>query len=183
MRFWTIFRFEFAYQVSRVWTWLIFAVLIVVNFLMTRDNSLSEALYEDFFVNSPFAIAKTMVFGSLIWLVMAAAIAGDAAARDVATGMHPLTYTVPLSKAHYLGGRFLAAFLLNAFVLLGVQAGSLLAAYAPGIAPEIIGPFRPAAYLAAYAFIALPNAFIASTIQRSFISAILPSCSVMPPIS
>ena len=30
-----------------------------------------------------------------------------------------------------------------------IIAGSLLAAYAPGIDPQIIGPFRPAAYLAA----------------------------------
>lgn len=71
---------------------------------MTRDGSLSDVLYAEFFLNSPFSVAKTTVFGSLIWLVMAAAIAGDAGARDVATGMHPLTYTTPVSKADYLGG-------------------------------------------------------------------------------
>ena len=52
-------------------------------------------------------------------------------------------------------------------ILLGVQIGSLLAAYAPGANPEIIGPFRPAAYIGAYAFIALTNAFIAATVQFS----------------
>lgn len=95
MKFWEIFRFEFAYQIRRGWPWLFFAVLLVLSFLMTRDGSLSKVLYADFFLNSPFAVAKTTVFGSLIWLVMAAAVAGDAAARDVATGMHPLTYTLP----------------------------------------------------------------------------------------
>ena len=34
------------------------------------------------------------------------------AARDVQTRMHPLTYTAPVSKADYLGGRFLAGFIL-----------------------------------------------------------------------
>ncbi|HEX7181129.1 MAG TPA: hypothetical protein VF756_04750 [Thermoanaerobaculia bacterium] len=162
-----IFRFELAYQVRRAWTWLFFAVLLVINFLMTRDNSLAEALYEDFFLNSPFAIAKTTVFGSLIWLLVAAVVAGEAAARDVATGMHPLTYTAPVSKADYLGGRFLAALVLNALILLAVPAGILLAVYSPGVDAELMGPFRPAAYLTTYAFIALPNAFVATAIQFS----------------
>ena len=134
---------------------------------MTRDGTLAEALYEDFFINSPFAVAKTTVFGSLIWLLVAAAVAGEAAGRDVATGMHPLIYTAPIRKADYLGGRFLAALVVNALILLAVQAGILLAVYSPGVDAELIGPFRPAAYLTAYGFIALPTAFVATAIQFS----------------
>ncbi|MDO1449307.1 ABC transporter permease [Rhodocytophaga aerolata] len=165
MKFLEIFRFEFIYQVRRPFTWLFVIVLLVLSFLMARDGSLSEVLYADFFLNSPFAIAKTTVFGSLIWLVMAGAIAGDAAARDRGTGMHPLTYTAPISKATYLGGRFLAALTMNALILLAVQAGILLGVYLPGVDKELIGPFRPAAFLTAYAYIALPNAFVATAIQ------------------
>jgi ABC-type transport system involved in multi-copper enzyme maturation permease subunit len=168
MKLWEIFRFELAYQVRRTWPWLIFAVLVVVAFLMTRDGSLAEALYEDFFLNSPFAVAKTTVMGSLIWLLVAAVVAGEAAARDVATGMHPLTYTVPVSKTEYLGGRFLAALVLNALILLAVQAGILLAVYSPGVDAEIIGPFRAAAYLNAYGFLALPFTFVPTAIQFSW---------------
>ncbi len=82
--------------------------------------------------------------------------------------MHPLTYTAPVSKAEYLGGRFLAAFVLNALILLAVPAGVLLAVYAPGVEAEVVGPFRPAAYLTAYGFIALPNAFVGTAIQFSW---------------
>lgn len=165
MKLWAICRFELAYQVRRVWPWLICAVLLVFAFLMTRDGSLAEALLDDFFVNSPFAIAKTTVMGSLLWLLVAATIAGDVAARDVAMGMYPLIYTAPINKAAYLGGRFLAAFVLNALILLAVQAGILLAIYAPGVDGALIGPFRPAAYLTAYGFLALPNAFVATALQ------------------
>ena len=83
-------------------------------FLLTRGNFLADALRDDFFLNSPFVVAVVTVFGSLIWLLVAAAVAGETAARDVQTRMHPLTYTSPIRKAEYLGGRFLAAFLLNA---------------------------------------------------------------------
>ncbi|MDQ4080687.1 MAG: hypothetical protein M3125_07995, partial [Gemmatimonadota bacterium] len=124
-------------------------------------------LTQDFILNSPFLIATVTVFSCQIWLLIAPAVAGEAAARDVHTGMHLLTYTSPISKAEYLGGRFLAAFVHHALILLAVHVGSLLAIYAPGANAEIIGPFRPAAYLSAYVFIGLTNAFIATTIQFS----------------
>ena len=165
LKFLEILRFEVTYQVRRAWPWLIFVALAVFSFLFVRVNFVADALYADFFVNSPFLIAGATVFGGLIWLLVAAAVAGEAAARDVATGMDPLTYTAPISKADYLGGRFLAALVLNALILLAVQAGILLAVYLPGVDARLIGPFRPAAYLTAYAFIALPNAFVATAIQ------------------
>ncbi len=165
MKFWEIFRFEFAYQLRRPWTWLFVFVLIVVDFLMTRDRAVTDALFEELLVNSPFLIANTTVFGSLMWLMMAAIIAGDAVARDVATRMHPLLYTVSISKTEYLGGRFLAALVLNALILLGVQVGILLGVYLPGVDPALIGPFRPAAYWTAFTYISLPNAFVATVMQ------------------
>jgi ABC-2 type transport system permease protein len=167
MKVLAICRFELGYQVRRGWTWLIFAALVVFAFLFTRDGSLSAVLRDDFFLNSPFLIAGATVFGCVLWLLMAAAVAGDAAARDVATGMHPLSYTVPVSKSEYLGGRFLAAFVLNALILLAVPAGNLMGSYLPGVHPDAVGPFRLAAYATAYAFIALPNVFVATAIQFS----------------
>ena len=167
MKFWGIFRFEFLYQIRRPWPWLSFVTVALFAFFNTRIGILPVTLPEDFILNSPFIIAAVSVISCLIWLLVASVMAGDAAARDVQTGMHPLTYTMPVSKREYLGGRFLAVLVLNALVLLGVQLGSLLAVYAPGIDPAIVGPFRPAAYLAAYAFIALPNALLATAVQFS----------------
>lgn len=162
-----IFRFELAYQVRRPWPWLTMVVLAVFAFVTTRVAIVPVTLPQDFILNSPFIIAAVSVFSCQIWLLLAPVVAGEAAARDVHAGMYPLTYTSPVSKAESLGGRFLAAFVLHALILLAVQVGSLLAAYAPGVSPEIIGPLRPAAYLAAYVFIGLTNAFIATAFQFS----------------
>ncbi len=167
MKFWTIFRFEFAYQVRRPWPWLSLVVLLVFSLLSTRVAIVPVTLPLDFILNSPFIIASVTVFSSQIWLLLAPSIAGEAAARDVHSGMYPLLFTTPVSKAEYLGGRFLTAFVLHALILLGVQIGSLLAVYGPGANPDIVGPFRPAAYLAAYGFIALTNVFIATSVQFS----------------
>ncbi|HEX7120488.1 MAG TPA: ABC transporter permease subunit [Longimicrobiales bacterium] len=162
-----IFRFEFLYQLRRVSTWLDFAVMVVVPVFAIRGTYIDSARIDGHFLNAPFVIASVTAVASLIWLLVGAGVAGGAAARDVRTGMHPLTYTAPIRKTDYLGGRFLAALALNASILLAVPAGILLAVATSGVEPEFLGPFRPAAYLTAYAVVALPNAFIATAIQFS----------------
>jgi len=168
MKFREIFRFEFGYQVRRLPTWLYFIVITAIAFLQIRGNYLADALYDDFFINSPFIIAMVTVFGSIVWLLIAASVAGEAAARDVQTGMYSLTYTSPVKKLDYLGGRLLAALLVNALVLFGVPLGIILAVYLPGVETEVIGPFRPVAYITAYGFIALPGALVTTALQFSF---------------
>ena len=54
-----IFRFEFAYQSRRVSTWLYFAVLLVLTFLMaTRSIRRRTRASGGYFLNAPFVIAQ-----------------------------------------------------------------------------------------------------------------------------
>ncbi|MER2999257.1 ABC transporter permease/M1 family aminopeptidase [Pontibacter populi] len=164
MKLQKIISYEFAYQLRTVSAWLYFVILFVFASLMPRLGTPTDGVY----ANAPSGIVFVTILGCMLWLLMTASIAGYAAARDVQTRMYPLIYTLPISKASYLGGRFIAAFALNAFILLALPVGMLLSFSLPGINPELMGPFRPGAYLTAYAFIALPNAFIATAIQFSF---------------
>jgi ABC-2 type transport system permease protein len=164
MKFREIFRFEFAYQLHRVSTWLCFAVLLSFAFLIMVGSRPTDGAE---FLNAPFAIAFFTVLAGAIWLMIAATVAGEAAARDVQTRMYPLVYSAPVSKAEYLGGRFLAAFVVNALVLLAVPAGILLGISSPWVEAGLLGPFRPVSYLTAYGVIALPFAFVATAIQFS----------------
>ncbi len=150
MKFREIVRFEFLYQGRRLRTWLYFAILFAAAFQLQGTASTGEV-----HVNSPFEIAQVTILTSLLWIVMAPAVAGSAAARDAQTRMQPLIYTAPISKADYLGGRFLAAFLLNALMLLTVQLGMLAALR------------QPAPYLSSYCVLALPTAFIFTAVQFS----------------
>jgi ABC-type transport system involved in multi-copper enzyme maturation permease subunit len=133
---------------------------------LTADGApVDDATYASTFINSSFTVAMNTVIGCLVWLLVAAPVAGEAAARDASTRMHPLTYTTPVRKRDHLGGRFLAAFLLNATILLGVTVGILLAAYRPGVPDQYVGPLRVAAFLYPYLFIALPNVFLTTSVQ------------------
>jgi len=164
VKFREIFRFEFVYQARRVRTWLYFAVLFAVAYLLMRTAGAGDG-----FVNSPYAVAQQTVLTGLLWILMAPAVAGSAAARDVQTRMHSLIYAAPISKADYLGGRFLAAFALNALILLAVPLGILAALFVPGgVGPEFLAPLRPAVYLSSYGVLALPTAFTFTAVQFSF---------------
>jgi ABC-2 type transport system permease protein len=166
VKFREIFRFELVYQARLIRTWLYFAVLFVVAYLLTR-SAIESARAGGDLANSPFVIAIRTVVCNMLWVLMAPAVAGTAAARDVQTRMHPFIYTTPISKTDYLGGRFLAALVLDALILIAVPAGTMVALLLPGVEPEILGPFRPAAYISAYVVIALPAAFVADAIRFS----------------
>jgi len=165
MKTWQTFRFELAYQVRRPWPWLGFAALFTFTFFFSRDGVVPVTLTTDFSINAPFVVTAATVITSLLWLLVAAPIAGEAAARDVQTRMDQLLFTSPVSKAEHLTGRWLAALLLNALVLLGTQLGSMAAVLIPGVAPEIVAPLRPSTYAAAFIYVALPNAIVGTTMQ------------------
>lgn len=163
-----VFAFELRAQLQAPVTWAVFAVMTVLALLVTRDGGLAEALYDEFYVNSPFSVAKATVVGTIFWLLAAPLVAGEAGARDAATGMHPLVYSQPLGKLGYVGGRFAAALAVNLILLLGTQLGIFAAIYLPGIDPSAYGPFRLAAFATAYAYLSLPTAFAVTAMQFAF---------------
>jgi ABC-type transport system involved in multi-copper enzyme maturation permease subunit len=156
-----ILRFELDYQVRRPVNWIYFCGLFTFGFLIIRAGSPEEGT----FVNSPSLVAFFSVMGGVVWQFVAASVAGDAAARDLETGMHPLVYTAPISKTEYLGGRFLAALTLNVAILLALHAGILLSVAWPFPPPDLVGPWRPASHLTAFFMITLPHGLIVTTFQ------------------
>lgn len=170
MRLWEIFRFEVGYQLRRVWTGIYFVALFALCLKIATDAYTENARDDGYAFNGPFVIASIALLGSMMALLVIASFAGDAGARDAQTRMYPLVYTLPVSKTAYLGGRFLAAFALSALILAAVPLATLLSMFKPGLAPDLLGPFQPGAYLGAYLVIALCNAFVAAAIFFSLVA-------------
>jgi ABC-type transport system involved in multi-copper enzyme maturation permease subunit len=162
-----ICRFELACQSRRIAPWLYVVVLLAVTLVATGDPAQEYARMDGSFSNGPFIIAVMTVFGSTMGLLIVAAVAGDAAAHDVQSRMDPLLYTTPVDKTAYLAGRFLAALALCACLLSAVPIGLLVAAFVGSRELDLVGPFQPSAYLGAYVFLLLPNAFVATAIAFS----------------
>ena len=86
MKLGKIFRFEFAYQARRVSTWLYFAAVFFVAWSIIQGNYVDDARNGWMLLNAPLVIASTTVVAGMLWLFVAASIAGDAAARDIEFG-------------------------------------------------------------------------------------------------
>ncbi|MFD2516016.1 ABC transporter permease subunit [Pontibacter locisalis] len=164
MKFWKIFQFEFNYQLRSFSTWIFLKIVFLFPLFFSAIGNPSDSAV---FLNSPFFLVFVTVFTSVIWLLTSGAIAGHAAARDVQTRMHSLTYTVPVSKTDYLGGRFLAAFLLHALILLTIPIAFFLSFYILPKDPAQVGPFRLAAFVTTYCYLSLPLAFVVTACQFS----------------
>ena len=109
-----ILRFEIRYLLGHFSTWLLFALFLIFGFMILRMVTLTDGTY----LNAPGTVAFFTIMGSAIWVVIGGGIAGEAATRDFQTRMHPLSFTTPVSKLTFLGGRFLAALMLNTIILL-----------------------------------------------------------------
>ncbi|MTI89155.1 MAG: ABC transporter permease [Balneolaceae bacterium] len=168
MKLLNVFSFELFYQARRFHTWLAFLFLVFFAFIQTMETYVSGAQGADHYLNAPFIISQGIASGLLVWLVTTAFITGNIATRDSETGMYPLAYTSGLRKPIYVGGRFLASYCLNAFILLALPFGVLLATQITNLPPEVMGPFLPSAYASAFFLTVLPTCFIVTSIQFSF---------------
>ena len=160
MKWREIVRFEVVYQLRRWSTWIFFGVYLLLLFGQT-NGQLIEAHARGIPFHAPLFIAQSSVFMTMLALLVMAAVAGDAATRDIETGVEPLMHAAPIGRAAYVGGRFLGAFLVCALVLLAVPLALILGPIVGGLGPDLVGPFRPAAFLQDWFLIILPNAFVA----------------------
>ncbi|MBC5991464.1 ABC transporter permease/M1 family aminopeptidase [Pontibacter cellulosilyticus] len=174
MKFWKIFSFEFSYQLRTVSTWIFLGIAFLFPLFFSAIGQSSD---EAVFLNAPSFLIFITVFASVIWLITSGAIAGHAGTRDIQTKMHPLTFTLPVSKAKYLGGRFLAAFLLNALIHLSIPIAFFLSFHIRTVDPGQLGPFRPEAFLTTYFYLSLPLAFVATACQ--FAGAVLERSAIV----
>jgi ABC-2 type transport system permease protein len=149
-----IFQYELGYRLRSPSTWAYAAFLFLImiwGLAATAEGS--DAVK----VNAPQQVAQGIVlFGGLFGLLVSAALFGDAAIRDVASGMDPLLYTTRLRKAEYLGGRFLAALAINALLVWALPLGFWVATWTVAEA-DAVGPNRLAAYLQPVLLFLLPN--------------------------
>lgn len=159
--------FELRYQACRVATWCYAGVLFAVTFVLAAELAPDYARMDRSLANGPFILAVMTLYCSTLGLLIGAAVAGEAGARDAATRIEPLVHTTPVNKAAYVGGRFLAAFGLYGAISCAVPLALLLVAALSGGQSDLVGPFRPAAYLGPFLVILLPNAFVATVVMFS----------------
>ncbi|HEX6575956.1 MAG TPA: M1 family aminopeptidase [Gemmatimonadaceae bacterium] len=157
-----VLKFELGLQTRRLWTWIYVVAALLMSLIMTHAR-VDEAQSSGMHVNAPYVILMLTLMGTVLALLASAGFAGDAGARDPETRIAPLIYTSPVAEPSYVYGRFIAAFLLNLLVLAAFQLAMFGAIFIYGIQPEFLGPINISTYLSAFALIAVPNAFLATS--------------------
>src|SRR4051794_9570725 len=162
MRFSEIFRYELGYRLRSASTWLYGGFLFLLAFYIVHvDNTGSHTITG----NAPFRVAEiTALFCGLFGMLVTAALFSDAALRDRRARMDPLLFTTRLRPAEYLGGRFLAALLVNALLLLATPLGLWVASLMPYLEREGFGPNHVSSYLQPVLLFSLPNLVLVGAI-------------------
>src|ERR1043166_4213530 len=112
-----VFRFELAYPPPRPPPLFYFLILVAICPPLLRMMANGSHL-QGTDLNGPFPVMVTVVCGSMMALLIVAAVAGDAATRDADTRIDSLFQTSPIGKRASVTGRFLGAFSLSALLLL-----------------------------------------------------------------
>jgi len=163
--FWSITRHEIAYRLRTLSTHVYFLLFLGLSSLIVNASagafgesvSFSGPGGESIHANAPTTILALIVLFTLFGTIITAAIFGQAIYRDYESGIHPLTFTMPVSKWRFLGGRFAGAFVVNLYIFTGVGLGLAAGEITPWLDADQFGAFRPLAYLQPYAVFVLPN--------------------------
>ena len=155
-----ILRFELLRQIKRPMLWLFVVVFLTLAASITKRPGLRA---EEVLFDAPIELAGFGIILGMMSLLVAAVLSGDAGARDVQARMDPLVYALPLGRADYILGRFLAAYAIHAALMVFAIAG--LAGMTLQWPEGTTGPMRPASYLYALFVYVLPNILTAHALM------------------
>lgn len=175
-----IARFEFGFQIRNP----VFAVAAAMLFLFAFTSMASDDIQlgsgGNVHANSPVAVARSMLFFTLLYMFATTAFVANVVVRDDETGFGSILRSTRITKFNYLIGRFLGAFPAAAFAFMAVPLALWLGSLAPWLDPETLGANSLRHYAYAYLVLALPNVFLTSavffalaTITRSMMATYL----------
>ncbi|MGZ2372018.1 M1 family aminopeptidase [Ancylomarina sp. YFZ004] len=173
-KFITLFKFELKYWLKNPATYVYAAVLLVISTLIMAGNigvfdSNTATTASVRLANSPIAL-----FGSFGLLILAyfllPSIVGGSVNRDFSSEMHSILYSYPFKKSAYIPAKFLSSIVISLAIFLVFGLGLIIAPLLPGVNPEMLGPFRPLAFLQIYGLIILPNILLFGAIVFAVIT-------------
>jgi ABC-2 type transport system permease protein len=157
------FRFEINYRMKRPETYLFFLFLFLFSLFAVEfvfqgtDLGLVKK-------NSALVIAKSMAAITALSMMIASMIMGTPVLRDFQYDVTSLIYVNPISKKHYLIGRFLGSFVVLLFIFSAVLWGMMLGEYMPWTDQRELMPFQFANYLQPFLWVALPTLFFGASV-------------------
>jgi len=158
--FGAVAAFELRYQLKSPAFWVTFVIFLLLTFAAVASDNVQIGSGGNVLVNSPYAIAQTLLVMSIFAIFIMTAFVANVVIRDDETGFGPIIHSTRVSRFDYLIGRFTGAFLTGCLVFLSVPLGMMLGAAMPWLDPETVGPFNLGHYLWVYLLFCVPTLFV-----------------------
>ena len=163
--------FEVRQRLQRVSTYVYFAVFLALAafFILAAGGAIPNATVDfgtggKVDINSPYSLAMLMTLIASFTVVITAAIAGRATHQDIDANTTPLLFTRPITRAQYLGGRFLGALSVILVLSLAIGLGTWLATWLPWMPASRLGPQRLVAYVVPYLLVVIPDMLLMASV-------------------
>ncbi len=163
----TIVRFELGRHFRSISTYVYFVLLAGIAFLLMSaaagafaSASVVTGVGGKVMANSPYSLAGFISLLSYFGLLIISAITGKAAFQDFEHNIHSFFFTAPISKAAYLGGRFLASLVILLAIFSSIAFGLALATVMPFVDKLQLGPNHPWAYVQPFLVSVIPNTLV-----------------------
>ncbi len=188
--FYEIFRFEFTQWMKKPFPYISFVGILGFSLLIIAESAGLFGGVNDSneVINSNIAIADfitVMSMQTFIPVFLIVAIMAPAVFKDFQYNMHGMLFTKPISKPGYLGGRFLATFLVSVFVMSSIPLGHYIGCTFFNIEASYLGPFALSNYLQPFFYLVVPNIlfigllfFAVATFTRNMVAAYV-SCLIL----
>lgn len=155
-----ILRFEWRQQLKGPLFWIIALAFAALAFAAAgSDHIRVGGAIGNVHRNAPYVVVKMLTSFTLIGMFLVAVFVAGAALRDFEAGMAEMVFATPIKRRAYLGGRFVAGYLVSIGVLVIVASGIYLGVLMPWVDPARLGDTSFAAYGYAFGVFVLPDLF------------------------
>ena len=167
----SIFSFEVRRLTRSISTYIYFLILFLVGFLIAliAGGAFKEANMqfggEKVFANAP-TIVDALFSGidNFVGLIIIVAVIGNAVLKDFSTNTYTMIFTTPVTKFHYLFGRFSGSLFICLIILTAPAFGMMLGYATPWVNPDRVTTLSTASYVLTYLQTIVANTIVTGTI-------------------
>lgn len=154
-----IIRHEMKQRVFH-WMTLVFYALLIFQSLWYAQGFFDFYPSEDLLMNAPIVNYRILSSGGFWMLVVLAVTTGTFFYKEIQYKTIHWVYTLPINEKQFFWGRFLAAFLYNAFITFALVVGLFLVPYVGMGDASRFGPVPIGQLLHGFAILVLPNVLL-----------------------
>lgn len=163
--FGSLFRFELRSHFRRPVTWLYVAIVFLLAFFSVgTDAVVVGQTLGKVKKNSPYSLAQIYAIILAVGQIITSALVGTTVLRDYDAGVHEILFSTRITRAGYLGAKYLAALLAMLLVFAALPVGAMLGTVMPWVDSATLQSVNVWHYWQPFLLIGVPGVFFLSSL-------------------